>query len=192
MWKWKGFSDKSIKPPVASNQNPAPGSNYINTKSKIKFYRTCLKQDKVTFTHQQLADTYTVYVIDLRPFIAGKDFWLGNFLFGTVKLTKNPDPDKYNYSAYGIKFDERETFSLSDCGSFGKNVIIFGTDMSSLAHIDNRKKDILVLGNGPTDGLDDSTLTTEKEYSINFTKQQNTFRLRLHYNGIISYWCWNL
>ena len=136
-----------------------------------------------------MADTYTVYVIDLRPFIAGKDFWLGNFLFGTVKLTKNPDPDKYNYSAYGIKFDERETFSLSDCGSFGKNVIIFGTDMSSLAHIDNRKKDILVLGNGPTDGLDDSTLTTEKEYSINFTKQQNTFRLRLHYNGIISYWC---
>lgn len=61
--------------------------------------------------------------------------------------------------------------------------------MSSLAHIDKREKDILVLGNGPTDGLDDTTFTAEKEYSINFTKQQNTFRLRLHYNGVISYWC---
>ena len=49
------------------------------------------------------------------------------------------------------------------------------------------KKDILILGKGPTDGLDDTTLTAEKSYSINFTVQQNKFCLSLYYNGLISY-----
>ena len=42
------------------------------------------------------------------------------------------------------------------------------SDMSSSIHVDNKKKDILVLGRGPTQGLK-STLTAEKMYSINFT-----------------------
>ena len=46
---------------------------------------------------------------------------------------------------------------------------------SSLAHIDNKKKDILILGKGQTDGLNDTTLTAENEYSINFTDQRNKF-----------------
>ena len=40
----------------------------------------------------------------------------------------------------------------------GKNVIIFGADMSSLAHIANKNKGILILGAGSTQGLDDTTL----------------------------------
>ena len=40
--------------------------------------------------------------------------------------------------------------------------------MSSSIHIDNKKKDILVLGRGPTQGLE-STGTVEKMYSVNFT-----------------------
>ena len=43
----------------------------------------------------------------------------------------------------------------------GKNVIMFGADMSSSVHIDNKNKDILILGVGPTKGLDDTTLTAE-------------------------------
>ena len=43
--------------------------------------------------------------------------------------------------------------------------------MSSSVHIDNKKKDILIFGKGPTRGLDDTTLTAEKEYSIHFTEQ---------------------
>ena len=70
---------------------------------------------------------------------------------------------------------------------FDKKVIMFGADMSSSVHIDNKKKDILILGKGPTDGLDDTTLTAEKEYSINFTEQQKKFCLSLYYNGVNSY-----
>ena len=42
------------------------------------------------------------------------DFALGNCLFGSVKLTKNADLDKYKYSGYGIGFDSRSEFSLPD------------------------------------------------------------------------------
>ena len=58
--------------------------------------------------------------------------------------------------------------------------------MSSFAHIDNKKKDILVLGKGPTQGLE-HTLTAEKMYSINFPVTKNKFCLSLHYNGENSY-----
>ena len=58
--------------------------------------------------------------------------------------------------------------------------------MSSSIHIDNKKKDILVLGGGPTQGLE-STLTAEKMYSINFTVTKKKFCLSLHYNGANSY-----
>ena len=58
--------------------------------------------------------------------------------------------------------------------------------MSFSAHIDNKKKDILVLGKGPTQGLE-HTLTAEKMYSINFTEKNKKFCLSLHYNGENSY-----
>ena len=63
--------------------------------------------------------------------------------------------------------------------------MIFGVDMSS-AHIDNKKKDILILGKGPTQGLE-HTLIAEKMYLINFTVTKNKFCLTLHYNGTNSY-----
>ena len=64
-------------------------------------------------------------------FNVGKDFAKGSFLFGAVKLIKNADPDTYKYSDYGIRFDTRGSFLLSDGSGIGKNVIIFGVDISS-------------------------------------------------------------
>ena len=58
--------------------------------------------------------------------------------------------------------------------------------MSSSAHIDNKKKDILVLGKGPTQGLE-YTLNAEKMYSINFTVTNKKLCLSLHYNEANSY-----
>ena len=65
----------------------------------------------------------------------------------------------------------------------GKNVIIFGADMSSAVHIDNKGKYILILGVEPTQGLDDTTLIAEAIYPINFTQPNKRFVLSLHYNG---------
>ena len=75
-------------------------------------------------------------------------------------MTENVDIDKYGYSGCGIGFDRKSSFSFPG-GGFGQNVLIFGIDMSPSAHIDNKKKDILVLGNRPTQVLE-HTLTAEK------------------------------
>ena len=112
---------------------------------------------------------------------------LEHYFFGAIKLTINADPDKYKYSSYGIGLDANGSFSLSDGSESGKKVIIFGSNMSSSVRIDNKKKDILVLGKGQTQGLKYSTLTTKKENAINFTEQQKKFRLRLHHNWVNSY-----
>ena len=92
-------------------------------------------------------------------------------------MTKNAKPNKYFYSGYGTGFNAHGFFFLSSNSSFGKNIniIIFGADMNSPVHIDNKKKDISILGKGPTRGLDNTILTTEKEYSVNFNEQQNKF-----------------
>ena len=92
-------------------------------------------------------------------------------------MTINADIDKYKYSGYDILligFDRRVRFSFRG-SEFGKDVIIFGVDMSSSVHVDNKKKDILILGVGPTQALDGSTLTVEKKYSLNFTENNKNF-----------------
>ena len=55
--------------------------------------------------------------------------------------------------------------------------------MRSSVHLDNKGKDILILDEGPTQGLDDTTLTAEAKYPINFTQSRKRFVLSLHYNG---------
>ena len=93
---------------------------------------------------------------------------LGNSLFGVVKLVKDADIYQYKYSEYGTGFDMKQTFWLPAIG-FARNVTIFGVDTSSFPNIDNKKKDTLILGKDPTQGLD-HTLTAEKMFSINFTE----------------------
>ena len=80
-------------------------------------------------------------------------------LFGAVSLTKNADINKYKYYGYIVGFDRHRSFSIRGIG-LGRNVTIFGVDMSSSAKIDDRKKDILILGKGPIQGLE-HTLSAE-------------------------------
>ena len=81
-------------------------------------------------------------------------------MFGEVKLTKNLDIDKYKYSGYGIGFDRKGKLSFGN--RFAQIVIIFGVDMSSSVRTNNKKKNILILGEGIIRGLDGITLTSEK------------------------------
>ena len=75
-------------------------------------------------------------------------------------------------------------------GGFGQYVITFGVDTSSLTKIDNKKKDILILGKGPTQGLE-HILSAENMYSINFSTGDTKFCLNLLYNGASSYLFFN-
>ena len=72
--------------------------------------------------------------------------------------------------------------SLTD-GSMGKNVIISGVDMSSSVHVDNKKNYFLILGKGPAQGLDDTTLKAKAPYSINFSRANRKLYLSVGATG---------
>ena len=138
-------------------------------KIRIKFNGSFLNRFPPSVPHRNVVNIYIVYEITSNY----KDMnypTLENCLFGSVKLTKNADIYKYGYFGYGIGFDRQSSFSNGN--ETGKNVIIFGVDVSSSTKIDNRKIDILILGKVPTQGLE-HTISAEKMYSINFTKKYN-------------------
>ena len=147
--------------------------SYYGIKTRVKFTGSCLKQPKVLCTHDPIVNIYIVYELGASSFYSN-DLTLKNCLFGAVALTKNADVDKYRYSGCGNGFDRKSSFSFPG-GKFGQNVLIFGAYMSSSAHINNKKNDILVLGKGPTKVLE-HTPTAEKMYSISFTvTKKNVF-----------------
>ena len=149
------------------------------SKIRIKFNGSFLNRVPPTFLHVDIVNIYIVYETT-SDYSSINYPTLENCLFGSVKLTKNVDIDKYGYSGYGIWFDRNTCFSVGN--KIGKNVIIFGVEQKLITE----KKDILILGIGPTQGLE-HTLSAEKTYSINFTKTNTKFCLSLHYNGVNSY-----
>ena len=171
-WKSKGLSDETIAPYATSDNSLTPLIDQYGSKVRVKFNKDCLKQPN------NLICDYRHNVGSSST--SSSDPTLKNCLSGAVTLTKNTDIEKYEYSGFGIGFDRRSSFTFPG-GGFGQNVLIFEVDMSSSAHIDNKKKDILVLGKGPTQGLE-HTLTAEKMYPINFTLTKKKFCLSLHYN----------
>ena len=84
-------------------------------------------------------------------------------MLGAVEIKqKHVDVDRYKYSGYDIAFNRKGSFSIGN--EIGRNVLIFGVDMSSTTKIDNRKKDILILGKGPTQGLEHTRCAEKKEF----------------------------
>ena len=81
---------------------------------------------------------------------------------------------------------EGGTFSKGGINN-GRNVLIFGVHESSLIHTNNKANNIYVMGHLFVEGINDTTLYTEKVYSQNFTAVNKKFVLSLHYNGDKSY-----
>ena len=90
-------------------------------------------------------------------------------------------------------FDEGGTFTHTiKEGNFNHttadiNVIIFGVDMSFSVHATNRTNNIYVMGEALVQGINDTTIYTEKNFYRNFTDPDKNFVLSLHYNGDNSY-----
>ena len=158
--------------------------DYEGTKIRLKFNKNILKQVKSTYNHGKIINIYIDYEIS-KNYNGRNHPTLENSLFGAVKSTKSTGVNNYNYSGYVIGFDGHGNLLYPDIGVV-TNVIIFGLDMSSLTKIDNKEKDILILGKGQTQGLE-HTVSAEKMYSINFTENNKEFCLSLNYDGGNSY-----
>ena len=135
-WKSKGLSAETIKPPSTSDNSLTPAVSYYGMKTRVKFTGSCLKRRKIPYTHGTIVNIYIVYELGASG-SNDNDPALKNCLFGAVTLTKNANINKYHYSDYGNGFDRKSSFSFPGVG-FNQNVIIFGADMSSSVHVDNK------------------------------------------------------
>ena len=110
-----------------------------------------------------------------------------------MKITKNTDSSKNNYTGNGLCFDQGSEFGHTvKQGNFNrttnaKNVIVFGVDMSSSVHVANRANNIYVMSKDFIQGINDTTIYVEKLFHNNFTEFGVKFVLSLHYNGDNSY-----
>ena len=153
------------------------------------------QQNKVIIpNNDNVINIYCVYEIQSISSSRDTSFTIQNALFGAMQITKDAtDNSKNNYKGYGICFDERSRFGHTITeGSFthttnGRNVLIFGADMSFSVHATNRANNIYLKGEGLTQGIHDTTLYVEKNYNRNFTDPGKNFVLSLHYNGDDSY-----
>ena len=134
----------------------------------ISFSGYCLIKNNISIP-KKIINLYISNTLNPQLRNLNRYFALGNCLFASVILTRKADLDKCKYSVYGIGFDSRSKFSLSD-GSMRNNVIIFEHGLSSSMHIDNKRNNILILGEGAMQRLDDTTLTAEAKYPIKFTQ----------------------
>ena len=149
-WKFIGLSDEKLNSNTPSNYKITPELRYYGTKTRAGFNGSCLKQDKYTYNHGKIVNIYIVYEIRKNYSISTYPT-LENCLFGAVSLTKNADIDQYKYSGYGIGFDRKGEFNFGN--GFGRNCIIFGADLSSTSHANNKKNNILVLGKDFVQGI---------------------------------------
>ena len=144
--------------------------------------------------NNNVINIYCVYKLDPIASTRDTSYTIEDALFGAMQITKNAtDYDKNNYKGYGIRFDERSQFghTITENGvthtSNGRNVLIFGANMSFSVHATNRANHIYLMGDGLTQGINYTTIYAEKKYFRNFTEPNVKFVLSLHYNGDDSY-----
>ena len=187
-YSMNGIKDTKNEMPILKNDEKM----YVYLKGSHFQQNNVLTTNNDHVINDNVVNIYIVYKLD--P-ITSRDttFTIQNALFGAMQITKNADISKYNYKGYGICFDESEEFThVRKRGNFsdttdGKNVIIFGVDMSFSKHANNKANNIYVMGKDYIQKINDTTIYAEKMYYRNFTDPGKKFVLSLHYNGNNSY-----
>ena len=88
------MSNEKINSVETSNRSITPNLRYYGTKTRVEFKENYLKQDKVTFNHGKIVNTYIIYKISKNINIIDYPT-LENCLFGAVILIQNADIDRY-------------------------------------------------------------------------------------------------
>ena len=161
-WKSTGIFNRSSnsKYHASSNMNAVGDSsgNLPNLKndSRMNIYLSSnhFQQNVAGIPNNgNVINIYCVYKLD--PIASSRDtsFTIQDALFGAMQITKNAaDNSKNNYKGYGICFDERSQLghTMTEGGrthiTNGRNVLIFGADMSFSIHRTTKANHIYVMG----------------------------------------------
>ena len=196
-WKSTDIYNYSSDPNMNAVANTKSNLPNLKNDGRMHVYLSGnhFQQNKVIIPNNNNAiNIYYVYKLD--PIASSRDtsFTIQNALFGAMQITKDAtNNSKNNYKGCGICFDERSQFghTITEEGrahtTNGRNVLIFGVDMSFGAHASNRENHIYLMGDGLTQGINDTTLYVEKNYWRNFTDPGKKFIISLHFNGDESY-----
>ena len=168
--------EESIENIIKSHSNSAPTFVDRHLLPDMNFDGHCLIKKDISIPKKVI----NLYFYTLGPRLRNlnKYFTLGNRFFRSEELTKNADLDKDNCTGYDIGFDSRSEYLFTD-RSYGKKSLFLELIWAHL----RMGKDILILGEGPAQRLDDTTLTAAAKYPINFTQSGKRFVLSLHNNG---------
>ena len=111
MWKPNGISEENIENITKSGSNFTPTfvDHYLLTGMNINGH--CLIKRNI-YILKKVINLYISYT--LRPQLRNSNinFALGNCLFGSLKVNKNADLDKYKYTGHSIEFGRRSEFYL--------------------------------------------------------------------------------
>ena len=185
-WTSKGLSNEQVKTPnTSTNNDQAPILEYDGREISLKLSGDLLKQSRVTYNHHgPKVSTFIVYKLNTHTI--NTDFALKDCLFGSLKITKDKDPDIYVYRGFGIGFDSKSTFTHSD-GTNAHNVIFFGADSSQSIHNGNKlAENVLILGKGLIQKINKQTLYADHTFPTNFTVTDKKFCISVHYDRLIS------
>ena len=154
-WKPKDIYDSLNKNVLNSVQNTKTVSpnikKIINGQLYVSFNGNYFKQDPITIPYN-IINIYVVCKLDPISSTRNTDYTIQNALFGAMKITKNTDSSKNNYTGYGLCFDEGGEFGHTvkqdnfNRVKIAKNVMIFGVDMSPSIQATNKANNIYVMG----------------------------------------------
>ena len=137
----------------------------------LKFNNWVLVQQKSSLLHSNFVlNLYIVYELNNWPRNPTNNYTLKNYLFGTVKLTRNADKSKFNYNGQIIVFDKKDIWCYGN--NFARNAAIFYIDNTSSSLTKNTKIKFLGLGEEPTKRINDSVCIVEKKLVLTLVKQR--------------------
>ena len=106
------MSEESIKNISKSDSKFTPTFVDHHILPDMNFNGHCLIKNNISIPKKVINLCYISYMLGPQLGNLNTDFTLSNCLFGSVKLSKNVDLDKYKYIGYGIGFDSRSECSL--------------------------------------------------------------------------------
>ena len=107
------YQKKKYENITKSGSNFAPTFVDHHILPEINFNGHSLIKNNISVP-KKVTNIYTSYTLTPCLRNLNPDFTLNNCLFGSVKLTKNVDPDKSKYSGYGRRLNSCSEFSFTD------------------------------------------------------------------------------